>query len=247
MDITFQSDFINKWRQYFGQSRLPICWFYTNTPEKDDLENSANTNRCLIGNLNNVYDGKPLVYQKSTSGCPGGKRYAGFVQKLRPDFRYFLSCGIEGEMEGEGYKKTPELVDEQMKLFPAFEAPAEFLVFKRWDKLLAVENPEVVVFLDSPDVISVLFTLANFDLTEHGVIAPFGSGCSSVIDHPRRESFKENPKCILGMFDISARPFVHSDFLSFAIPYKRFNEMVVNMDESFLTTKSWKTLQNRLL
>lgn len=27
-----------------------------------------------------------------------------------PNFEYFLSCGIPGKLEGERYKKTPELV-----------------------------------------------------------------------------------------------------------------------------------------
>ena len=34
----------------------------------------------------------------------------GFTQELRPNFEFFLSCGIPGEMEGERYKKSQELV-----------------------------------------------------------------------------------------------------------------------------------------
>jgi len=29
-----------------------------------------------------------------------------------PHFEYFLSCGIPGKLEGERYKKSPELVKE---------------------------------------------------------------------------------------------------------------------------------------
>lgn len=115
MEKQLQNDFLAKWAEYFGTSRLPIGWFYTDSCGEDDLKNSVSTERCLIGNLENVFNGQLLVYQKSTPGCPGGKRYTGFAQNLRPNFRYFLSCGIEGELEGERYKKNPEMVDEFLK------------------------------------------------------------------------------------------------------------------------------------
>lgn len=38
------------------------------------------------------------------------------------------------------------------------------------------------------------------------------------------------------MFDISARPLVEKDVLTFAAPMKKFQTMVANMDESFLIT-----------
>jgi hypothetical protein len=50
----------------------------------------------------------------------------------------------------------------------------------------------------------------------------------------------------LGMFDVSARPGVPDDRLTFAVPMKRFEQMVRNMDESFLITNSWKTVRDRL-
>ncbi len=40
-----------------------------------------------------------------------------------PDFEYFLSCGIPGKLEGERYKKSPEMVKEYLKHTPATKAP----------------------------------------------------------------------------------------------------------------------------
>jgi hypothetical protein len=54
------------------------------------------------------------------------------------------------------------------------------------------------------------------------------------------------PKCVLGMFDVSARPYTPADTLTFAVPFKRFEQMIVNLDESFLTTASWRKVQARL-
>jgi hypothetical protein len=38
-------------------------------------------------------------------------------------------------MEGERYKKTPEIAAEWLKLMSSFKAPTKFMVFKRWDSL----------------------------------------------------------------------------------------------------------------
>ncbi len=48
------------------------------------------------------------------------------------------------------------------------------------------------------------------------------------------------------MFDVSARPCVPADTLTFAVPIKRFEQMIANMDESFLVTESWRAVLNRL-
>ncbi len=76
---------------------------------------------CLIGALAEVRRGRALCFDNDSIGCFGGRRYAGFADKLRPNFEYFLSCGIPGKMEGERYKKSPELVKEVMKLAPVVQ------------------------------------------------------------------------------------------------------------------------------
>jgi hypothetical protein len=163
-----------------------------------------------------------------------------------PDFDYFLSYGIPGKLDGERYKKSPELVRESVQLSPSFRAPKHFIIFKRWDKLSASDEPDVVFFLAGLDTISGLFTLANFDEAEpNAVICPFGSGCSSIVYHPYMELRLPRPRCVLGMFDISARPCIGENTLSFAAPFPKFVRMVENMSESFLETKSWKVLRRR--
>lgn len=133
-----------------------------------------------------------------------------------------------------------------MENFPILEAPGNYLVFKRWDKLTELDYPLAVIFFADPDVLSGLFTLANFDSADpNAVISPMGSGCSTLVMQPLLEAAKESPKCILGMFDVSARPYIPKNILSFSIPMRRFSEMVTNMDESFLATKSWSEIKNR--
>ena len=179
--------------------------------------------------------------------CGGAMRYLGFADDFSTrDLAHFLSYGIPGKMKGERYKKSPALVREIQKSMPPIRAPRRFIVFKRWDKLSVSDHPEVVVFVSGLDVIAGLFALANYDEARtDGVICPFGSGCSSIVYHPYSELRSRHPRCILGMFDVSARPFVGENVLTFAVPYPKFERMVENMDESFLTTRSWKALRRR--
>jgi hypothetical protein len=247
MEKQLRGLFLNKWKKYFTKASLPIVYCYVNKVPERELEDTRNEHRCLICNLNRVREGHTFVYSAKSPGCLGGKRYTGFSKRLRPNFEYFLSCGILGKMEGERYKKSPELVKEYLENHPPFEAPAKYLVFKRWDKLLERDEPVAVVFFASPDILSGLYTLANFDTVDpNGVIAPMGSGCSSIVSYPLTESRSSNPRCVLGMFDVSARPCVPEVTLTFTVPMKRFIDMIQNMDESFLITESWNLVRNRI-
>ena len=105
----------------------------------------------------------------------------------------------------------------------------------------------MVIFFARPEVLSALFTLANFDQADpNGVICPFGSGCSSIIHYPRLEQQSDHPRAVFGMFDPSARPCVPVDILTFAIPMKKFEKMIGYMDESFLITKTWDKVKTKI-
>ncbi|MGE5351816.1 MAG: DUF169 domain-containing protein [Acidobacteriota bacterium] len=247
MDLEFKDHFLKQWEKYFLKADLPVTFYYTDEVREEDLKESRNESRCLIGNLIRVRRGHTFIYTSNSSGCLGGKRYTGFSQKLRKDFEYFLSCGLEGKLDGERYKKSPELVDAMLKVQPPFVAPGQYLVFKRWDKLEESDEPSAVIFFAKPDILSGLFALANYDIAElNGVISPMGSGCSSIVYHALKELKSENPRCILGMFDISARPYVPAETLTMTIPMNRFIKMVSNMDESFLGGQSWKHVMERM-
>ena len=191
--------------------------------------------------------GSSFCFNADAIGCPGGKRYLGFTQEIRTNFEYFLSDGIPGKLRGERYCKSPELVREVMKRLPAFEAPARFIVFKRWDMLEKSDTPEVVVFFAQPDVLSGLFTLARFDEAEqNAVFTPFGSGCSTIVQYPYLERNSDHPRGVIGMFDPSARPFVPKNMLTFSVPMSKFVRMIENMEESFLITDSWSKVRKRI-
>jgi len=247
MKIEIRDKFMRLWEQYFPNAELPIVFYYANDAAGAELVPAVSERVCFIAQLGAIRKGESLCFEISSLGCPGGKRYLGFSQTLMPNFEYFLSCGIPGQLEGERYKKTPELVRELMEKAPKFIAPSPYIVFKRWDKLEARDAPEVVIFFALPDVLSGLFTLSGFDESDvNAVIAPFCAGCGSIVHWPFLEQQAERPRAVLGMFDVSARPYVQKQLLTFAAPMRKFSRMLDNMDESFLTTHSWERVKARL-
>ena len=184
MDMNVKQKFLTLWKKYFKGAELPTTFYYTDNEGTAEAVKPSQGARCVIGALAKVREGKSLAFDVDAVGCPGGKRYLGFRENLMPDFAYFLSCGIPGKLEGERYKKTPEMVKETMEGWPVFQAPGRFIVFKRWDMLEAADNPEVVISFTRSDVLSGLFTLASFDeVGQDMVIVPFGSGCSTIVQY----------------------------------------------------------------
>jgi hypothetical protein len=64
--------------------------------------------------------------------------------------------------------------------------------------------------------------------------------------YPYLEREKPRPRCIIGMLDVSARPYDPSGIVTFSAPMNKFETMVNNMKESFLITSSWSKVSNRI-
>jgi hypothetical protein len=252
MNETLKTDFMAKWKKYFNGAGLPLVFFYSDDESyakflRPTSARGSAASRCIIGLLGSALKGKIIAFSKETLECPGGERYSGYSQGFRPKFKYFLSYGIPGEMEGERYKKSPEIVEEAIRNMIQIIAPAKYLVFKRWDKVEAREEPAVVVFFAESDVLAELFTLANFrSASPSAVITPFSAGCGSIISYPFVEGESKNPRAVIGLFDPSARPYVGENILTFAAPMKKFAAMVSDMDESFLITPTWTRILKRI-
>lgn len=247
MDMNLKKLFVELWSKYFDSSELPFIFYYTEGDDCAELVPPPSGHVCIMAMLSKVRRGNPLCFEAASIGCSGGKRYLGFTQDIMPNFEYFLSNGLPGQFEGERYKKSPELVREMQKKWPEFRAPHRFIVFKRWDQLEERDDPDVVIFMAKPDVLSGLFTLANFDEADpNGVYTPFAAGCGTIVQYPYLEKSSHRPRCVIGMFDVSARPCVPGETLSFSVPMNKFTRMVQNMEESFLITNSWRKVQNRI-
>jgi hypothetical protein len=247
MDTTMRDRFITLWEKYCPGAELPITFEigedFSSVPDVPVPKGW----KCFVCDLVKVRKGKSLVFDRTALSCPGAVFYLGYDPERSVYFRYFLSYGKPGEVEGERYKKSPELVDELGARHVFLPVEGKKYLFKRWDQLIGMDNPDVVIFFARPEVLSALFTLANFDRADPDtVICPFGSGCSSIVHYPRREQLNAHPRAVLGMFDPSARPCVGVDILTFSVPMKMFTTMIGNMEESFLATPTWEKVQHKI-
>jgi hypothetical protein len=248
MEMSLKENFLRLWKRYFKTAELPLVFYYTEDDKQAEAAKVPKGHRCIIGDLGRVRHGTPMKFEAGTIGCGGGQRCLGFTESIRPEFEYFLSYGIPGKLEGERYKKSPEIVTKVMKSMPFFKAPSRFIVFKRWDKLQAADEPAVAIFLATPDVLSGLFTLSNYDREDvNGAFTPFGAGCATIVQYPYLEKNTAQPRAVIGMLDVSARPCVHTSTVSFAVPMARLQQMIGNMEESFLITPSWRKVSKRIV
>ena len=238
------------WKQFqeaLGLKESPLGIFYT-ADKPEGVTPKEGISGCMIGLLQQARKkGETVFFDKSHFGCPGGAYYMGFREIPRPNIEYFLSCGIPGEMEGERYIKTPERAREYFAQMKPRPAPATYCVFKPLDQFKNNEKPEVVALFAPPDILSGLFILTNYALERtDAVFTPFGSGCSTMLTYPLKEAEKEQPRALLGMFDVSARPMVERDILTLSMPYSIFLRLLENVPGSFLQTESWKKVLQRI-
>lgn len=247
MEHEIRNEFVRLWGEYFPDEALPITFGFSSELKGVQRAKPPEGWRCFICDLTKVRNGTDLAFDNINITCKGGLRYCGYKHEPPPDFGYFLSYGIEGRVEGERYKKSPEIVDRWQREVKPIPATGQYLIFKRWDHLEEDDNPEVVIFFARPEVLSGLFTLANYDRTDpFGVITPMGAGCSSIVHYPWYEQHSDDPRAVLGMMDPSARPCVPLDTLTFAVPMKRFIHMIRDMKESFLITPSWDRVKKKI-
>ena len=74
----------------------------------------------------------------------------------------------------------------------------------------------------------------------------FGAGCQSFCLTPDRLNQEEPLRAVLGMIDISARPHIPADVLSFTVPWPMFLEMEGNVRGSFFDRQDWQKVKARL-
>lgn len=243
----------------------PVAIVFTDEKPEEALQFKEGRWGCVIAMLVAAAKGKIVVFDRKTYGCIGGGAglcFGNTYVQFPGGIEYFLSTGNKefcqtelGKVivknmpainHGEGYKKTPEVAKSFTDALPYYDVPTEYVVFKPLEKVLPTEKPEVVVFLASPDQISALVVLANYN--RHGgdnVISPWGAGCHSICLIPLNEGKTENPRGVIGLFDISARNKVDKDMLSFSVPYNMFLEMEQNVEESFLQRDVWLKIKER--
>ncbi len=252
----------------------PLVIYYAQKPPAEAKDLHPLCSMLLVAQ---AAKGETMVISKGSCGCPGAGEGFGLEPSCpdnfpggRECFLRFLSVGnqdwepgraviqqlieggapkimVEEFSEGEGFKKSPELVARFLEEIPHIEPEGPYVVIKPLENLVSGDKPKVVTFLADPDQLSALTVLANFARPgTDNVRIPFGAGCASMALYPFYESEQANPRAVIGMTDISARFYLRKilgrDILSFTVPWSLFEEMEGNVPESFLTRFAWKSM-----
>ncbi len=228
---------IQKWREAFGEKPgLPIAFGYSDRP----MSEPRHRGHCLIGALQAVRKGETISFSAGELQCGGGTVYTGFGP-MNDRIPTFVS-------QTERYKQTPGMVREAIDKFDLQPAPAPFLNFWRVDRAERMYDAEGLICFATPDMLAGLVNWACFDNTwDDAVVAGWGSGCSSIIAKVVTENRRQGHSCFLGMFDISARPYVAADELTFSIPMSRLPQMTETMEECFFHgAKAWANVKKRI-
>ncbi len=230
----------------------PVALMFTDEKPADALEFKEGRWGCVVAMFTAASRGKTAVFSNDTCGCPGGRIGLGFTDRydvIPGGIEHFLSTGRgEGYPEGEAYIKTPELAHEFVEELPRTCIPTKYVVVKPLDEVDAEkEKPELIVFFCNPDQLSALVVLANYGRSgTDNVVVPFGAGCHTVCLIPYSKTKEQNPKAVIGVTDITARPMVDPNILSFTMPYAMFLEMEADVPGSFLEKKDWKKVRERI-
>lgn len=230
----------------------PVALLFADEKPEGALEFKEGRWGCVVAMFTAAARGKTAVFSKETCGCGGGKIGLGFTDDyghVPGGIEHFLSTGRgEGYPEGEGYVKTPEIAHDFVENLPRTCIPAKYVVVRPLDEVnIEQEQPQLVVFFCEPDQLSALIVLANYGRPGgENVIIPFGAGCHTVCLIPYAQSKNELPKAVVGVTDISARPMVDPNVLSFTVPFVMFQEMEANVPGSFLEKEAWKKVRARI-
>ncbi len=242
MDI---KQFIENFREAFGEVVvLPIVFWYSDEP----VTATPKIEGCFFKGMRAVREGMPMSLCADNIGCGGGKFYTGFTP-MPMHVPNFVSLK-------EKYKQTPEMVLDFIVRSEVPVAAGKYLNFARIDTLDGIEaggriegdGLEGLIFFATPDILSGLTTWAWFDNNaDDAVTTRFGSGCSTIISDPVRENRCGGRRTFIGCFDVSVRPHLEPDELSFTIPMSRFREMYHTMRSSSLFgTPAWEKVRRRI-
>ena len=238
-------------KEMLGLNESPIGFNYTDDKPENAITAKKKGRICIYPFLNKVRKGDVVYFSRDWKVCRGGEFYLGYKKSLMKGIGHFLSHGIPGRLEGERFKKTPELGDALVDDVQFIPADGDYIVFRPLSDFTIDNPPDAVIIYGNGDVMSAMVVMANYArVGNDAVITNFSSGCYSIITEPRIQSNIEKakggePKAILGSFDVACRTFLDPATMTFAVTSNHLWEMAMDMDESFLSINPWKKIRGR--
>ncbi|HPQ69093.1 MAG TPA: DUF169 domain-containing protein [bacterium] len=233
----------------------PVAILLTDTKPEKATQFKEGSMGCTGAMMRSAAKGRVVVFDRKTSGCPGGGTGLGFGNCYTGfPINRLLSTGGKAELpngytfdmkEGERFFESPEVTDRWLIALPYRDVPTEFIVFKPLDQVAEGEDVSLVLMFVNPDQLSALITLAGFRRGSiNATVSPWGAACQSIL-FAYAEAQRETPRGVIGFFDISQRGKLEKELLSYTMPYRLFLEMESSVDDSFLKTHMWDELRER--
>lgn len=226
----------------------PVAILFTNERPRSAAQFKEHRWGCVISMLRVAAMGYTAVFDRDTTGCLGGQVGLCFGDAYKGrDMGKVLATGREAG-DGLGFVKTPDLAQAFVESLPVTDIPQTFVVLKPLAKVDAEgETPALVIFLANPDQLSALTVLANYDRPGgDAVTMPFASGCQAICLLPFAESKRDRPRAVVGGTDLSARPHLDPDLLTFTVPWPMYEAMEANVAGSFLEREVWGKIWDRI-
>jgi uncharacterized protein (DUF169 family) len=233
----------------------PVALLFADSEPSEGIQFKPGRMGCVAAMMLSASRGKTTYFDQHTFGCPGGGSGLGFGNCYDGfPIEQLLSTGGKAELadgriydmhEGERFHRSPEVTTRWLQAFPFRNVPAEYVVLKPLAEVSGDEAIELVWWLVNADQLSALVTLAGFDT---GALEPasaaWGAACQSIA-FALAEADRDQPRGVIGFFDISQRHRVDREILSFTVPYRLFVAMEANVEQSFLATHAWQELRKR--
>lgn len=231
-----------------------VMWWLTAAAKGKTAVFSAETYGCWGGGVGLGFGNEYLKFpggvecflcflSTGNESSPEGRAVA---KEIAP---YMTKELMEDFLRGERYMQSPELVRDFIENLPIMKVPAKYVVLKPLPEVdMDKEKPQVVVLMANPDQLAALVVLANYGRpgVDH-VRIPFAAGCQCIGIFAYQEMTAKAPRAVVGMTDISARLGVRKqlgkDLFTFAMPWKKFEEMESHVAGSFLERPTWQALR----
>lgn len=244
--------------QMLHMEREPVGIYFANTTAVCDMDASPETRNCVIPLLMRVSEGEMISMDEHSCNCAGGATGCCFgdgFARWNPSIVKLLSQGYGEDApehmpafmkEGERFFCTEDVAERFKNALPYSEKAYPRIVFAPMSRWEEIGNPDLVYLFVYPDQLGALVSmLCSHNGSVTNTIAPYCSACQSIM-FGAEQMEKAHPMAVMGLFDISQRyqPLAH--MLSLTMPYSRWEELSLDLDQSCLTSHSWKKIEQRL-
>lgn len=226
----------------------PCGIYFSNERPENALEIKKKGNGCVVPFILKASTGVTYVVGEESTGWPCSAFYLGFQDFIFEGIEYFLSNKDDFWRPCEKFIQNPALAKSMIDHINPVKPDKKYMIIKPLESFDASEEPETVLFFVNADQLSALVFLSHFDAPERfdRVLAPFASSCMALVTYPLKMGRAAKEQAIIGNFDLAARTRIPAELLSFALPYPFLKKLAGYLPDSFVTTHSWHTIQERL-